>query len=178
METLFSTWSNIKEAYIHACKTVLGKRKRKFKTWITEETWNLIDTRRNLKEKKQSSRSTRLLERYNLQYTETNKEIKRRLRQDKRAYYDKLSLETERLASRGELSLKFTKLQENYPENCKPVRDENGVKIMQEEEQLKRWAEHFTKVLNRPPPPITTITDFTFGDVLDINCDPPTEEEV
>lgn len=50
------------------------------------------------KEKKKRARSTRLIDKCNLQYTETN----RRLRQGKRAYCDELSTEAERAANCGE----------------------------------------------------------------------------
>ncbi|VDI40633.1 Hypothetical predicted protein [Mytilus galloprovincialis] len=43
---------DIKDSYTHACRTVIGTRKKNDKKWLKMEIWTLIDKRRNLKEKK------------------------------------------------------------------------------------------------------------------------------
>ncbi|CAC5385792.1 unnamed protein product [Mytilus coruscus] len=91
-----------------------------------KETWALIDKRRNLREKKQSARSERLIEKYNKEYSQ----------------------------------------------------DKNGTKITIEYEQLKRWAEHFNEVLNRPEPVETPSVDKPIGEPFDIELGPPTKEEI
>ena len=50
-----------------------------------------------------------------------------------------------------------------------PVKDSNGNVISKNEEQLKRWKEHFQEVLNRPPPIITPAIEE--GPTLDINIE-------
>ena len=59
----------------------------------------------------------------------------------------------------------------------KPIKDKQGKTLTSTEEQLKRWVEHFSELLNRPGP----------GDSLDIpsaetelsiNCAKPSRQEI
>ena len=56
------------------------------------------------------------------------------------------------------------------------VKDSNGNVISKNEEQLKRWKEHFQEVLNRPPPIITP--DIEEGLTLDINIENISRDEM
>ena len=42
------------------------------------------------------------------------------------------------------------KLAGKFKQNSGPVRDKNGNMLTNKEDQLKRWAEHFEELLNRP----------------------------
>ena len=44
------------------------------------------------------------------------------------------------------------KLEENSGNPERPVKDKSGRQIVGEEQQRKRWVEHFEELLNRPPP--------------------------
>ena len=44
-------WNNIKIVYCKACEEELGFRKKRTKEWITPETWQLIEERKELKGK-------------------------------------------------------------------------------------------------------------------------------
>ena len=58
-----------------------------------------------------------------------------------------------------------------------PVKDRNNARLIGQEAQLQRWAEHFQELLNRPSP--DEPPDVQPADTgLDINCDAPTREEI
>ena len=44
------------------------------------------------------------------------------------------------------------KTQWKVPESNMPISDRGGQMLMTKEQQLKRWVEHFTDLLNRPAP--------------------------
>ena len=62
-----------------------GRLKKK-KEWITPDTWQAIEERRQLKKKISDSRSARLRVRYRAAYAETNRCVKRKIRTDKKAH--------------------------------------------------------------------------------------------
>ncbi|CAH8447126.1 unnamed protein product [Heterobilharzia americana] len=59
----------------------------------------------------------------------------------------------------------------------KPMEDSGGNLVTKEEKQRKRWADHFKKLLSRPPP--TTRPEIPPATVeLPVNTSPPTKAEV
>ena len=78
------------------------QKTRKKKEWITPDTWQAIEERRQLKKKINDSKSARLREKYRAAYTETNRRVKRKIRTDKRAYMEDLAKEAEEAAQKGE----------------------------------------------------------------------------
>nr|KAG5700908.1 hypothetical protein BaRGS_012315 [Batillaria attramentaria] len=64
-----------------------------------------------------------------------------------------------------------------FQQTDKPVKDKNGQPLTTTEEQLKRWAEHFRELLNRPIP--ETPPDIPPAETeLPINCDNPSKAEI
>nr|KAG5687140.1 hypothetical protein BaRGS_019218 [Batillaria attramentaria] len=64
-----------------------------------------------------------------------------------------------------------------FQQTDKPVKDKNGHPLTTTEEQLKRWAEHFRELLNRPIP--ETPPDIPPAETeLPINCDKPSKAEI
>ena len=53
-------WQKIKTAYTETALKVLGRRKKKCKSWISMESWRKIKERRKLKKKIGDARSERL----------------------------------------------------------------------------------------------------------------------
>ena len=88
-DTVNQQWKQVKNIFDEASKTCLGMQKtRKKKEWITPDTWQAIEERRQLKKKINDSKSARLREKYRAAYTETNRRVKRKIRTDKRAYME------------------------------------------------------------------------------------------
>ncbi|CAH1248604.1 Hypp8291 [Branchiostoma lanceolatum] len=66
-----------------------------------------------------------------------------------------LAKQAEEAAGKGNLKdlyITTRKLAGKFPQVDKPVRDKEGNLLTTTEEQLRRWAEHFSDLLNRPVP--------------------------
>ena len=81
-------WKTTKEVYNETAQKVLGYKKRNRKPWISDKTWESIDERRLLKSSVEEAKSERIRNKKSDEYAEKAKEVKRRLRQDKRDWAD------------------------------------------------------------------------------------------
>lgn len=50
-ETIENQWTEIKKTWKATCTEVLGKRERKQKEWMTRETWEKIEKKKEVKHK-------------------------------------------------------------------------------------------------------------------------------
>ena len=66
--------------------------------WIRADTWKVTDNRRTPKKKLIDAMSERLCERYQQQYSDADRRVKRLTRADTRAYIDGLAAEAENAA--------------------------------------------------------------------------------
>nr|KAG5690011.1 hypothetical protein BaRGS_007313 [Batillaria attramentaria] len=109
-----------------------------------------------------------------------DREVKRSTRKDKRDYIDNLANQAEEAAGQGNLKDLYQvtkKFAGKFQQTDKPVKDKNGHPLTTTEEQLKRWAEHFRELLNRPIP--ETPPDIPPAETeLPINCDKPSKAEI
>nr|KAG5689303.1 hypothetical protein BaRGS_022027 [Batillaria attramentaria] len=135
------------------------------------------------KEKKtalNTSRTRRAKAKAQEEYTAADREVKRSTRKDKRDYIDNLASQAEEAARQGNLKDLYQvtkKLMGKFQQTDKPVKDKNGHPLTTTEEQLKRWAEHFRELLNRPIP--ETPPDIPPAETeLPINCDKPSKAEI
>ena len=99
---------------------------------------------------------------------------------DRRAYVDKLAGKAETAAQKSELTTvyRITKqLCRHTKVAASIVKDKNGNVLTTEHMQTKRWAEHFTEVLNTEAPTITADPPAPIDD-LDIATGVPTLQEV
>ena len=64
-----------------------------------------------------------------------------------------------------------------YTHTDRSIKDKNGNALTSDEDQLKRWREHFEELLNRPspqnPPDIAPAEE-----VVQINCERPSNAEL
>ena len=103
-------------------------------------------------------------------------------RADKRAYMEDLASQAEEAANRGEQGqvYKITKLVSGKYHGATNtlIVDKQGLPklLTMEAEQEARWAEHFSKVLNRPTPTIEAEVQDPDTD-LDVNTAPPEKEK-
>jgi hypothetical protein len=84
-------WTAIKETMLAKNENILGtSQKRQSAEWLSEETWNEIKARKDIKQKINNADDT---ERTILvaEYSELNKRGKRSARRDKRAWADKIA---------------------------------------------------------------------------------------
>ena len=165
---------------VEAGKKTLGLRKRKKEEWISTETWDMIEKRRETKRKLLSTKSSRLKDQLKETYSKQDKHIKKSSRKDKKAYIDNLAHEAEEAASKQDMGTlyRITKtLSGGFRNNETPVRKQDGKLTCSTEEELECWKDHFEKVLNRDnPTENATITPSL--EPLEINTEKPSLEEV
>ncbi|VDP54796.1 unnamed protein product [Schistosoma margrebowiei] len=178
--TMENNWKGIKEAITSTCHEVLGHRKHHHKEWITVDTLDKIQERRNKKAAINTSRTRAEKAKAHAEYTEVNKQVKRSIRADKRKYVEDLAKTAEKAAREGnmrQLCDTTKRLSENRCKPERPVKSKEGKVITNIEEQRNRWVEHFKELLNRsaplnPPNIQAAPTD------LPINVSPPIIEEI
>ena len=138
-----------------------------------------IEERPKLKEKLLSTRSPRLKEQAQRDYSEKDKEVKRSARNDKRNYLQCRAEEAEKASIRDDLNTvyKITKELLAPSKQPPPVEDRSGKIITTEREQESRWVEHFQSVLNRPEP-TTEFPGITQKEQLHILTDTPSKAEI
>ena len=127
------------------------------------------------------AKSERIKDKYKLQYRETDRTVKRMARENKRYYINSLADQAEEAANKGEQGkvYKITRIVcGRYHRSIDtPITDKQGRTLTSEAEVEARWAEHFSKVLNRPPPTVEAEIQEP-ETVLDINTAPPEEKEI
>ena len=180
-ETDFETqWGHCKKLWHNTCEEVLGKEKTQHKEWISADTIHKLETRREWKTVLNNSRTRAVKAKAQEEYTTVDREVKRSIKKDKRDYIDDLARQAETASGQGnmrDLYLVTKKLTGKFQQTDKPVMDKNGNPLTTTNEQLKRWAEHFRELLNRPtsdsPPDIPPAET-----ELPISCDKPSKAEI
>lgn len=115
-ESLEQEWNEIKTIFKDTSNTTLGYRKRGRKQWISDNTWNSIQERKDIKKKLYSTKSERIKTALQKEYSNKDKEVKRNAKADRKEHLETLAREAETAASRGQLSTvdhKTTKRQTN-----------------------------------------------------------------
>ena len=156
VEDIEEKWGQFKEVYNESAKKVLGEKRRMKSDWISGETYKKIEERRRLKEKIGCTRSSRLKERATAAYVVKDKEVKASARADKRRRLNNLAEEAE-TAARNNCSsdlYQLTRKIAGQRRNMTTIKDREGKRLVNEDEVLERWREHFEGVLNVPRPDI------------------------
>ncbi|VDP43120.1 unnamed protein product [Schistosoma margrebowiei] len=153
--TVESNWNGIKEAITSTCHEVLSHKKHHHKEWITVDTLDKIQERRNKKAAINTSRTRAEKAKAQAEYTEVNKQVTRSIRTGKRKYVEDLAKKAEKAAREGNMRQLFDtkkKLSGNRRKPERPVKSKDGEVITNIEEQRNRWVEHVKELLNRPAP--------------------------
>ncbi|VDP45926.1 unnamed protein product [Schistosoma margrebowiei] len=172
--TVESNWKGIKEVITSTCHEVLGHKKRHHKEWITVDTLDKIQERRNKKVAINTSRTRAAKAKAQAEYTVVNKQVKKSIRTDKRKYVEDLATTAEKAAREGNMRQLYDitkKLSGNRRKPERPLTSKEGEVITNIEEQRNRWVEHFKELLNRPAP-------LNPPNIEAAPTDPPTIEEI
>lgn len=133
-------WGNIKQC-IDVTKTEIerrnvGSRSKNNKHWITAETLDKIEKRKNIKNKGLHTEESRQ------QYTALNKDIQRRCRQDKNDHIKKVCEDIERHQNTNQtrdLHEKVKLLSRKFKPKTFTIQDRAGNILWQKEQVLERW---------------------------------------
>jgi hypothetical protein len=152
-ETVEEKWRKIRTAFTEASKNVLGFKGKNKKDWLTQQTWEKIRERKNVKEEMNACKTRARKVELQKKYAEKNREVKKSARRDKRNRIDNLSYQAEETANKGNLKELFAItriLSKKQIQRNQPIRNKDGTLLTNTEEQLKRWQEHFSRILNCP----------------------------
>ncbi|VDP06731.1 unnamed protein product, partial [Schistosoma mattheei] len=93
-----SNWKGIKEAIISTCHEVTGHEEHHHKEWITVDTLDKIQERRNKKAAINASQTRAEKAKAQAEYTGEIKQVRRSIRTDKRKYVNDLAMTAEKAA--------------------------------------------------------------------------------
>lgn len=86
-----------------AAGEVLSFKKRKKEEWIQWETWKKVETRKQIKQRMNSTQSERVRDQLRRKYSELDREVKRMTKLDKRKFVERLADEAEEAAGKQDL---------------------------------------------------------------------------
>ena len=146
----------VKKSYQEASKEIMGYREKKHKEWISQEAWQKIKERRNIKQKLQGIKSELLKEQQTQIYKDADRTVKQLTRRDKREYLEDMATQAEEAAHKVDQATLYTITKQvcgQFRKNLDaPIKDKDGKLLISEETQYVRWAEYFSEILNRPSP--------------------------
>ena len=180
-EEIENLWEAQTKAYVESAEEILGFRKGKSKPWISKQTWKLIDERKAIKSKLDSSKSERIQNRIGEEYRQKDKEVKSYMREDKRRWMAEKAQAAQKAAENGrakELYDITRQVSSKGPRKTAAITNKDVKLLKSKEERQARWKEHFEEVLNREAPPNPPTDEEMEEEELDINTEPPTEEEI
>ena len=100
-EEVQELWEALRKAYVESAAEVLGFQKGKSKPWISQQTWKVIDERKEIKKKLDSTKSERIRNKIREQHRQKDKQVKRSVREDKRKWMTEKAQVAQTAAEKG-----------------------------------------------------------------------------
>ena len=179
------SWKQLTEAHNETAKTVLGTRKGQSKSWISASSWKAIEDRKKIKDQMNYVKSDRIKDRLRKDYIDKDREVKKRVRADKREMLEEMAKKAEEAAKKNEMGSLYKITNTICGKKHKKsagVRTKDGKLLTQEGEVRGKWEEHFNEVFNIPcdiPVDESVEEELQAGkDLENVNLEPPTREEV
>jgi hypothetical protein len=172
----------IKTTLRNISESTLGYMAKERKEWISNITWDKIN-RRLLKaqicgSQDPSEKQKKLLSE---EYRSLDKEVKRSARKDHREYIDGTAEYSQNAINKGNMKELYDTVWKmaNAPVSRKVlVKYKNGKIMTSVQEQLERWKEHFSEVLNSEHPPNMNVETAQTCPQLQISIRPPSKREI
>jgi len=175
-ESVEDSWQQIKNTFNSTGQTVLGRKRKENKPWISQKTLDFIEKRRYTKQKVLANPESK---HFKDEYETLNKAIKKSAKKDKKDFIEDKAAEAELAANQHRMKDVYDITKQISGKNKKSgthIRDKLGNLIEDHEELKNRWVEHFSELLNRPEP--EEEVHIEPSDPLDINCNPPNIHEI
>ena len=135
-------WEHFKEAIKQSAEQVIGfKRGKRKEQWISDETWKLIDKRREIKSTRDQAITRQQIEETQTAYRTADREVKRHCKRDKSAWIERKSAEAQEAAERNDLRTLYKIVKDltgKHSSSNVPIKDRNGQILSNEEEQNTR----------------------------------------
>ena len=180
LETCEQLWEKSRNGWNEACETVLGKRRIQDKPWISKESLDKIDHRKEKKDLVNRAKTRQQKQNAQQEYQKIHKEVRASIKNDKRVYMEEMAQRGEEAAAKGNLKELYEitrKLAGKWKTTNGPIKDQSGQLLTTQQTQTERWAEYFGTLWNRPPP-VNKWTIPPASADLDINCDRPSRDEI
>ena len=166
--SLDERWGYLKEKVTKAAEEVLGHRKYRPNRWISNHTIQLTEKRRNLC----SGGKDR----------ELNREVKAAVKMDKHNYWNDVASQMEHATKVGDSKRLYQLINSAKGGGggvSDTLQDSTGAVIEGAEEKVVRWEEHFSQLLNRPPPvnPLKE-EDLPFSGFVNLSEEVPSRDEI
>ena len=119
---------------------------RQHKDWIYVETINKLQVRKEKKAILNNSRTRSTNAAAHEQYTVANRAVKKSIKTGKVNVIDSLAKEAEDATARGNTKQLFDttrKVAGKFKQAEGPIRDNTGVSLTNEKDQMGRWRDHF-----------------------------------
>jgi hypothetical protein len=176
-------WQMIKTTLRNISESTLRYMAKERKEWISNITWDKINRRRLLKAQKcgrrdLSEQQKRLLSE---EYRSLDKGVKRTAGKYHRGYVDGMVECAQNAADKGNMKELYDTVRKtvNAPVSRNVlVKDKNGKIITSVQEQLDRWKEHFSEVLNSEHPPNMNAETAQTCPELQISIRTPSKREI
>ena len=102
MEDTNHLWNQVKTTYQEVGRTILGHRNERHKDWISQEAWQKIEERKDIKKKVLSTKSERIKTQQQQAYREADRAVKQIIRHDKRKHLEDMATQAEEAAYKGD----------------------------------------------------------------------------
>lgn len=143
-------WQEIAQICKDSAESVLGIRKRDHKPWLSEQTWQQIKFRKQLKQKVDRAKAAEEKQRYRQDYGQAARSVKSMVRADCKAYYNNIASDMEKAANTGNLRDVYSGIKQlsgKKLNTTSSIKDQNGNDLSTIDQQLERWRDYFSTEL-------------------------------
>ena len=98
---IVTQWQHVKEMWTSTCSEVLGKKKYQQKDWISADTVNKVQVRKEKKGAVNNSRTRAAKAAAQDEYTEANRAVKNGVKTDKANFIEDLTKDVEHASAHG-----------------------------------------------------------------------------
>ncbi|CAH1365617.1 unnamed protein product, partial [Tenebrio molitor] len=167
-------WQHCKDAFLKLASKYSGYKSSKKREWMSQDTWNKIKERRELKKRGLSAKTRENYDQIQKEYSKVAADIKKKIRRNKRAHMESIAQEAQKAAERGDTRTLFNNVRRisGTKRSQKLIKDKNGKVLTTTEEQLQRWTEYFKETLNMARTNRDVLTTAKQPE-LQINTEPP-----
>ena len=149
-------WATFKQAVQESAESAIGWKRGAWKErWITPETWKLIDKRKDVKRQRDQANEEENQRTAEERYRVADRQVKNSCKKDKRNWIEGKIGEAQEAANRNDTRTLYRIIRDltgSKSGGNAPVKDKNGKILVSEEEQNRRWMEHFKETLNQVEP--------------------------
>lgn len=176
-------WERIKNTLTDTAEEVLGFRNTRRKEWMSTNTWECIEQRRELKLKLNNWRTRNQKVELQAAYHAKDREVKKNAKADRKKWVADLAESAETAARernmKGLYDITRKLARKKFKQN-RPIKSKQGDVITNDEAKLNRWREHFMEVLNREDVEKDGQVAYVNedGETDGINTEPPSRKEI